>query len=356
MKITDYTIGMESQHELKQSIRVAETRSRGVLAAPGNPGTPAADAFGVSVAISAGAQQAFREERASGVSAQDNPLEKYISSQTYLKKMLLEKLLAAITGKKIRIRLYPDVEAGAGDGAMSKLQEGTAFSATIQIKAGNLIPVEMISRQVTVSEDEYLSFSAAGRVKTADGREMEFSAGLEMRREFFADTFTQSIARVTDPLALNFDNQGARLSQEKYPFDLNGDGVRENISFVSPGSGFLALDLNQDGWINDGRELFGPVSGDGLGELAFYDRDRNGWIDENDPVFNQLQVWEKDAAGRDHLFLLKDREVGAIYLGSVKAEFNLEKEGQSNGQVRRAGLFLTESGVAGSLQQIDLVV
>ena len=54
---------------------------------------------------------------------------------------------------------------------------------------------------------------------------------------------------------------------------------------------FLALDLNGDGRINNGSELFGALSGNGFADLAQYDSDANGWIDENDEIFQRLKVW-----------------------------------------------------------------
>ena len=67
-----------------------------------------------------------------------------------------------------------------------------------------------------------------------------------------------------------------------FSFDLDSDGVKEDIPMIRPGSGFLALDLNKDGIINNGNELFGPHTGDGFVELSSYDKDTNNWIDEND--------------------------------------------------------------------------
>ena len=61
---------------------------------------------------------------------------------------------------------------------------------------------------------------------------------------------------------------------------LGGDGWRRRISWMKPGDGLLAYDRNADGKANDGRELFGPQSGDGFGELAALDSDGNGAIDE----------------------------------------------------------------------------
>jgi len=64
--------------------------------------------------------------------------------------------------------------------------------------------------------------------------------------------------------------------------DLDANGVTEKISFVGSGGGFLALDKNSDGVVNDGRELFGAATGQGFKELAEYDSDNNNWINEND--------------------------------------------------------------------------
>ena len=41
--------------------------------------------------------------------------------------------------------------------------------------------------------------------------------------------------------------------------------------------------------------------GNGFSELAEYDSDGNGWIDENDEVYDQLKVWVKDENGKDTL-------------------------------------------------------
>ena len=44
-----------------------------------------------------------------------------------------------------------------------------------------------------------------------------------------------------------------------------------------------------------------PLSftGDGFKDLAMYDEDGNGWIDENDEIFSKLLIWSKDENGND---------------------------------------------------------
>ncbi|NLD47470.1 MAG: hypothetical protein GX660_09755, partial [Clostridiaceae bacterium] len=143
----------------------------------------------------------------------------------------------------------------------------------------------------------------------------------------------------------------------KINFDLDFDGKTEQISFVSKESGFLALDLNNDGVINDGRELFGPQTGDGFSELAKYDLDENNWIDENDAVFSKLKIWVKDDSGKDMLFTLAEKGIGALYLGNVNTPFSLKDASNNlNGVIRKSGVFLKENGTAGTIQHIDLAV
>ena len=122
------------------------------------------------------------------------------------------------------------------------------------------------------------------------------------------------------------------------------------------GSGFLALDENGNGMIDNGSELFGTASGDGFADLSAHDSDGNGWIDENDPVYENLRIWTKDETGRDYLLGLKEANVGAIYLGSEKTEFQMTggASDEITGVIRRTGVYLKESGGTGTLSHVDL--
>jgi hypothetical protein len=156
---------------------------------------------------------------------------------------------------------------------------------------------------------------------------------------------------------VNFNGPAAQLTQTRFSFDLDADGTRDHIAFLKPGSGFLALDRNFDGRINDGRELFGPQTGSGFGELSRFDTDGNRFIDENDAVFDKLRVWTKDGKGEDHLFTLREKGIGAIFLGRVSSQFALRDTAQTLlGQLRSTGLFIKEEGGAGTVQQLDIVV
>ena len=215
--------------------------------------------------------------------------------------------------------------------------------------------------EVTYEESESLSFCTTGRVKTEDGKDIEFDMTLELSRsyteryeEFSKDTIVQIM---TDPLVISLDEAPINVSDQKWTFDIDGDGVDDNISMLSSGSAFLALDRNGDGKINDGTELFGARTGNGFAELAHFDADGNGWIDENDSVYDKLLVWQKDATGIDRIMSLKEAGVGAIYLGNVASEYSLKSDDDNshNAQIRKSGMYLTEDGRAKSVQQLDMV-
>ena len=208
-------------------------------------------------------------------------------------------------------------------------------------------------------ETEQTQFSTVGTVKTADGREINFNLGLSMSRRFteYAQmTSVGEFVQMTDPLVINLDTNMTMLSDQKFEFDLDCDGVKDTISQLNGGNGFLALDKNGDGVINDGSELFGTKSGDGFADLAQYDEDGNGWIDENDAIFEKLLVWAKDENGKDELYTLKEAGVGAMCLQRAETDFSLNslKDNQTNGRIRSTGIFLYENGNVGTMQQLDL--
>lgn len=209
------------------------------------------------------------------------------------------------------------------------------------------------------SESETTSFSTTGVVKTADGREISFGLELEMSRsftEYYEEQYELGTISYTDPLVINLDGNIAELSDQKFYFDLDCDGEEEEISSLQAGSGFLALDLNGDGVINDGSELFGTKSGNGFSDLAQYDTDGNGWIDEDDEVFQKLLIWSKDEEGNDKLYRLAEVGVGAICLQNARTEFALNsvEDNHNNGVIRNTGIFLYENGGVGTVQHLDL--
>ena len=208
------------------------------------------------------------------------------------------------------------------------------------------------------AESEETTFDTVGKVTTADGRSIDFNLSLSMSRSF-TEYYEQNYDIVTamcDPLVINLDGNIAEVSDVKIKFDLDADGIEDEISRLSSNSGYLALDLNNDGRIGDGSELFGTASGNGFKDLAAYDKDGNGWIDEADDVWNRLKILVYNEDGSESLYSLSEKDVGAIFLGAADTGFTLTEQntGKVNAEIRQTGIFLYENGSVGTIQHIDL--
>lgn len=213
---------------------------------------------------------------------------------------------------------------------------------------------------VTCEEKNTLSFETTGKAVTADGRCIEFNMQLDMCHSFTSKSefVTDDIEAVmTDPLVISLDSNPISVSDQKWKFDIDGDGITDEISMLSKGAAYLAYDRDENGRIDSGIELFGAKTGNGFLELSEYDEDGNGWIDENDSIYNKLKVWQKDDSGNDKLIDLKQANVGAIYLGNTKSSYEMksDKDNTLNAKIRRSGVYLSEGGTAKSVQQLDMV-
>lgn len=261
---------------------------------------------------------------------------------------LLEHFIYVLTGKRIKFKIFDGLKLTQPN------TPGTPSAAPVQQGWG----LRIDARETTI-EAEKMSFSSQGTVKTADGREIKFNLSFEVSRVFMETRSLQIRAgdALLDPLVINFNNVSAALGDRNYYFDIDCDGSDDLIAFTAAGSGFLALDKNGNGRIDDGSELFGPQTGNGFDELAGYDDDNNGWIDENDAIFDKLRIWTLDEDGNKVLLALGQVGVGAIYLGNIQTEFGLRTiTNDALGQIRRTGLFLKENGEAGTIQHVDLVI
>jgi len=203
-------------------------------------------------------------------------------------------------------------------------------------------------------EHESISINTMASVKTDKGC-MDLNLNYSMSRDFVVEN-QLDIYSLTDPLVINLDGELPSLSTDTFNFDIDNDGKNDQISKLLGNSGFLALDKDNDGKITKGSELFGTKTGDGFGELSLYDNDKNGWIDSNDTIFNQLQIWlQNDKQEEKELVTLGEMGIGAIYLGSTQSDFTFKtQENQTLGQMKRSGFFLNDNLTTGTISQIDL--
>ncbi len=285
------------------------------------------------------------------------------------KTQILVSVIEALTGKKVQLTdtadLQPTNEGVASeDAAEDAAEAGAAKAPASSEETGDgqrpSGPALEYTLQRTYQETERTSLEIQGEVVTSEGSSIAVDIELSMSRTF-VQTQTASLRlgdpQVMDPLVINLQQSAAQLTERRFQFDLDMDSSLEEIAFPQPGSGFLALDRNGDGAINDGSELFGPSTGQGFEELAAFDEDGDEWIDEADSVFDRLRIWSKDESGRDQLFSLGKVGLGAIHLGRVNSHFSLQAANHSLlGQVASTGIYLDQNNQAGTVQELDLSI
>lgn len=102
------------------------------------------------------------------------------------------------------------------------------------------------------------------------------------------------------PIAIDLDDDGIETvarADAAGAFDLFGNGQAIRSGWLAGDDGFLAVDSNGNGKIDDITELFGGGGrGDAFAKLADYDSNGDSVVDANDAAFASLKVW-RDANG-----------------------------------------------------------
>ena len=348
MEILSSGIQMRAAHTSFSATRVTEQLEfwSGNPAGPGLPGLNSGSANRTQVTITPQAKDAAAADEILPADDDDG-----LDPQLRLMATMIE----IITGRPLKLlrmaalrdpqQATADIPALQGNAAQAQATQGPGFEYSLS---------------ATRVEYEFTQFQAEGIIRSKDGREITFKVGFEMER-LFAETLNIEIrggqARLKDPLVLDFGGPGAALRDARFAFDLTADGNTEQLPMLGGGRGFLAIDRNGNGRIDDGRELFGPTSGDGFAELAALDADRNGWIDAADPAFEKLRLWMPDINGNGSLLTMAEAGIGALYLKNLATPFELRNQtNETLGVMRASSIYVADNGRVGTVSQIDLAV
>lgn len=376
MKIVDAQVQFSSQHALREEHKVEQTvfattsTAAAETASRTSPNIISIDAIRSSVRESLELNQSEidllsdADTRSTISSLSNTPAfsnvvaslfnEKVSEADTSMKGMdvetyRLKSIIESFTGKELELSVSRQYEKEQAKARLEQRQQQS--SDNVQL---------LIERTESITEYERSDFSAQGSITTASGQLIDFNIEQTLERYFQQESSVNlqlSQSELIDPLVVNLDSSAISLTEKKYQFDLNSNGEDESISFVSKGNAFLALDRNGNGQVDNGNELFGTHTGDGFAELARYDEDGNRFIDENDSIYSQLLLWQKDTNGNDTLTSIAQQGIGALYLDSQATTFAIKnEENRLQGMLKSSGVFIHESGKVGTLHQLDLAV
>ncbi|QDL56148.1 hypothetical protein [Rhodoferax aquaticus] len=192
--------------------------------------------------------------------------------------------------------------------------------------------------------------------------------GVDTTVDTTVNTFVTSalnwVAPRRDPLVLDLDGGGIKTSginpAAPILFDQDGDGTKTATGWIASGEAIVVRDINGNGKIDSGRELFGdntiltrgPKAGQtaahGFEALADLDSNGDGKFDANDAAFASVKLW-KDAnqdgiSQANELFTFADLGVASINVAGTASNVDL---GGNNTQTF-AGSFTTTSGTNGN--------
>ncbi|WP_165673092.1 calcium-binding protein [Metapseudomonas otitidis] len=169
-----------------------------------------------------------------------------------------------------------------------------------------------------------------------------------------ANSFIQRI----DPLSLDLDGDGIETvgANAGITFDFDGDGLKTGTGWVKGDDGFLVLDRNGNGQIDNGSELFGvdtvkangQKATDGFDALRDFDSNGDGVFDAKDAQFANVRIWQDSnqdgIAQAGELKTLAEHNIVAINLDSTASNQ------ASNGNLISAiGSFVRGDGSEGTV-------
>ncbi|MCM1237599.1 MAG: hypothetical protein NC489_46645, partial [Ruminococcus flavefaciens] len=131
-----------------------------------------------------------------------------------------------------------------------------------------------------------------------------------------------------DPLVFDLDGDGVETVSVKngVNFDFDNNGFAEKIGWAGADDGLLVRDLDRNGQIDNGGELFGDQTETGNGILAVngfealkaFDGNGDGMIDAADWIYPELKIWQdrnqNGTAEEDELVSLQEAGITAIGL------------------------------------------
>ncbi|WHU01956.1 cadherin domain-containing protein [Sphingomonas sp. NIBR02145] len=176
-------------------------------------------------------------------------------------------------------------------------------------------------------------------------------------------TFLKHDTNSVPPIVLDLDGDGIELvSAPDSPiyFDMDLDGIGDQTGWVGSDDGFLALDRNGNGIIDDASEISFASDAEGamsdLEGLRAFDSNANGFLDAGDARFGEFRVWRD--ANQDGISQASEL-LTLAQLGIVQMNLSLDLTGAEPGEVENTiygtTQYLRADGTTGTVGDVFLV-
>jgi hypothetical protein len=174
-----------------------------------------------------------------------------------------------------------------------------------------------------------------------------------------------NIVVASTPLVLDLNGDGVQTvdAAQGVQFDLMDTGTKQTVGWVSKHDGLLAIDLNGDGQINSGAELFGDhmrladgsLAQDGWSALAALDNNGDAVIDAQDAAFSQLRVWV-DANGNGSTDAGELRTLAEMHIANISLQADTHSVQQNGNVVQAFSSYTTTEGATHEIADVGFKV
>ena len=278
--------------------------------------------------------------------------------------------------------IYTDIETGnndAGQKTIAALGLGAMLGSVLPGTAANPKAIAIIAAVVAGVLDMYwddIKENTGGFLDDPEGfvrdifKNVPFSSIFTTNDTEFDDTFKENLKdgfayaeTLRSPLVLDLNGDGittTNVINGNIYFDHDANGFAEKTGWINAEDGFLARDLNKNGVIDDGSELFGnytvlkdgTLAANGFEALKDLDSNNDGVFDVNDEAFHDVVVW-RDANGNgmtDDGELIDLLQAG---VSSIALNYNAGEESDENGnKFSQTGTFSDANGINKTIADI----
>ena len=195
----------------------------------------------------------------------------------------------------------------SGSKANNAVKTAAAAYRASQAPSGSVERAEALLDVVDGIAPDHLSGAgnaAKPAARALGGRQAQIDQAIEDAENGTSRSPNKSQAEAqSSPIIIDLNNDGiktTKLYTNKVSFDLDNNGFKEQVAWSDAADGLLALDLNNNGVIDTGAELFGnytalpdgTLAPNGFEALKQYDSNKDGLIDSNDEAWDKLKIWQ----------------------------------------------------------------
>ena len=174
--------------------------------------------------------------------------------------------------------------------------DGLPGSVDIEVDYGTQLLVS------TLNDNDFKILSEDGTtLPSINSNDISYDKGIvdiiSKIKQFFG-----TAEEVRSPLVIDLDGDGVETvtAEGGVYFDHDANGFKENSGWVGQDDGILVRDINGNGIIDNGTELFGNNSVLSSGEKAVngfealkdLDDNNDGIFDRNDKAWNEVKIWQ----------------------------------------------------------------